>query len=213
MHGRIFYKHQLIKKLQANPDNILFIHIAKNAGTSLNTVPELLQLGHWRLQEIERMGVNLSNRTILCVTRNPYDRLLSAYYYFQHTSSQEQMTGYGYRRVSPEVQRYSDFREFVKSFSTFKYKYIWHFDTQSSYLFNTKKNYSIIYLPLEQLDEAYITFARKYNLPNLPHENRSRTGNRTRQRHYTEDIAQMVYDHYREDFENLGYSKESWVQY
>jgi chondroitin 4-sulfotransferase 11 len=60
--------------------NVIFIHIPKAAGTSISGAVYGRPLGHLRAADIRRIYPGLFRRLpVFAVTRNPWDRLVSAY--------------------------------------------------------------------------------------------------------------------------------------
>ena len=75
-------------KTNYSPKSPVFVHIAKNAGTSLlKANPALSHVGHLSLHGF------VGNSIILCIIRNPVERLLSAINYAKQTRSSYHETG------------------------------------------------------------------------------------------------------------------------
>lgn len=66
--------------------NILFVHIPKNAGTS---VCEYIQCGHGHkgIDVLRENKIKYPNALSLCIVRNPWDRIWSLYNYFNMKDS------------------------------------------------------------------------------------------------------------------------------
>lgn len=63
-------------------DGILFIHIPKNAGTSVANALEFKSTSHITASEILYQNpALLKNSFSFCIVRNPFERFLSLYYY------------------------------------------------------------------------------------------------------------------------------------
>lgn len=213
IYGLLFCKTQLNHKLKHSKyPSLYFIHIPKNAGTSIIAILTDNSAGHWRLSELEKLNVDIKHKQIIYVTRNPYDRLLSAYNYFLHTSEEKMMKTFGYKKINKEIQKYKDFKDFVLNIDNFKYKWVWHFDTQTSFILNTQDNYDLRQIRYESLQEDYAQLAEDYQLSPLPHKNKSRDTQKERQ-HYTKEIAQAVFKRFREDFELFEYREDSWKDF
>ena len=85
--GRVFYL-RLLHKFQTGiyrkevvETGILFFHVPKAAGTSvINALYRLDGYGHYRPEEAKAIDPELYSRLVkVCLVRNPYSRLLSAY--------------------------------------------------------------------------------------------------------------------------------------
>jgi hypothetical protein len=78
---------------------ILFIHIPKTGGNSFLTHPFYLEkivgLGHFESQKLDYTKNNYD--TIFTIVRNPYSRLISAYFYLKKRWNEK-----SYRLILPK---------------------------------------------------------------------------------------------------------------
>jgi len=89
--------------------NHMFIHIPKNAGTSICEALDLVDPGHYTYSQLEKMGL-LENKTLIyCVVREPLSRIVSTYNYIK--MMQENV---GYNPLS-WVTKYETLNDFVLS--------------------------------------------------------------------------------------------------
>ena len=94
-------------------EKILFIHIPKNAGTSVSIFLKNLnfkkpmrifrhpQIHHLYLDELEDK-ININEKISFAIIRNPFDRLVSYYHYSKKKN---------------RLAEYSSFKEFVLAFN------------------------------------------------------------------------------------------------
>ena len=93
----------------SHKDKLIFIHITKTGGTS---IVRALGMGYtlhrpWKTYEVECPDIWKTYHKFACV-RNPYDRLVSAYFYMLQLKKKEP------RRETPEYVKKYDFNEFIK---------------------------------------------------------------------------------------------------
>ena len=129
------------------------------------------------------------------VVRNPYDRLVSEYYFSQKY-----------------VKIYKDFEEFVrKALYLDLFTRVWlfdgHLETQTSYSINENKNFqSIDYIfKYENLNECF-QYLKSITSKNVTQHLRKSLERKKFQEYYTPELKQIVQEFYKEDFINFNYS-------
>lgn len=180
---------------------VLFIHVPKAAGMSITTSLYKKEIGHLKNKNYQKNSIKT-----LSVVRNPYDRLVSAYFFLK----QGGMNKYKADGVMSDYinNNFKDFDSFVRFYiSHERFGEYPHFLSQVSFLKNRKGKIDIDYIAkLESLESDINEFCNKYNENiELMHINMSER--KSYDEYYTEELKEIVYEKYKEDFELLGYSK------
>ena len=141
---------------------MIFIHIPKNAGTSIEDIAKEHDIGWGRFEDLPLYNdskINCSfwhnpepervyNRPAFCVVRNPYSRIISEYRY--STKDRNRST-----------KRFNDFiRNMFKELTSDPYKFDCHWVPQTYY---TRKCDHV--LKFENLVDDFGKLMRLYNLP------------------------------------------------
>lgn len=202
--------------------NTVFIHIPKCAGTTIEKMlgtctPEeyfnfkKVSIGsekslpqHFTYLELKSsLNIEWKNFFVFSVVRNPYDRLASEYTYRKNILSMNSNTELG------------DFSNFVTHLnmdrSTRSNVFQRHLETQSSFLKDETGNISsaIKIYKTENLKECMgtikditgVSFSNLYWSKKSPDIGSYKNL-------YTPEIKEIVYNFYKEDFDNFGYSSE-----
>jgi hypothetical protein len=181
--------------------NIYFTHIPKTAGSSM--IESLRNQGGGINICAGHMKFYPNNSIKIVSIRNPYDRLVSAYYFMLN----------GGCNVGPDkeiskylVENYNTFELFVHNFSTDKKLIEWcHFIPASTWVCNTLEHYDHI-IRYEHLADDWSKFCDIYHLQN--NLGWMRLGEH---KHYvslyTPEMVDVVKEFYHDDFVNLGYSE------
>lgn len=105
----LIYKKRMINSLRLwNDEEFLFIHIPKNAGTSVIQALGKKEIGHFTFDEIESFGVTISQKNIFTIIRDPIDRIISTYNYARKLKFENSTTKLDF------VARYKSVDDFVK---------------------------------------------------------------------------------------------------
>lgn len=94
---------------------IIFVHIPKAAGTSINDALYGRFMGHVRASDIQRWGSQqLRSLPSFAVTRNPWDRLVSAYRFIKRGSGVGgENSGRVWRAEQYRIPEFESFERFV----------------------------------------------------------------------------------------------------
>lgn len=207
--GRVFYLrllHQFqtgIYRKEVVATGILFFHVPKAAGTSvINELYGLDGYGHYRPAEAKAIDPSLYNRLVkVCLVRNPYSRLLSAYNFARSGGTSD---------VSVvAMERYKDM---PRDFETFVTKWLPHkslgeigvfFHLQTDFI---GEGIDAVF-KLEEISafESYVSSIVGTDFK-LPKKNFNSERNADYMRLYkTPEMYQVVNDIYERDFRVLGY--------
>ena len=198
-------------------DKITFIHIGKNAGTSISRILET----RFKIQEtgITHDGYHDIpaewRDNCFCVIRNPFDRLLSLYYF-----TIQKMRKLSSMRWSNTSFYEPQFRLLEKGFENFVVneaetcfytkpvnmdrKQLWSMKTQVSLLPMNRSNIQM--LRFENLQDDWKKLCGDQGLKHykLPRINTTRSDSAYRD-HYNEKMIEAVKKHWKEDIELGGY--------
>lgn len=199
---KYIYKLLFHKKL-SKKSNTLFIHIPKNAGTSvIKSNKEILYFGHLKISELIEYSYfkkeELEALNIFCILRNPYERFYSAYTYFLSDLEKQKNHPYFFYKIQKEILKYKNFEEFILNFNNFKYKNTYAFQAQNIFLSNNYKLH-INKIYLNNLEEDYNKVSSSLKLKKIKHENKSKKKLNYNEV-YTKKTAKIIYQTYKEDF-------------
>ena len=168
----------------------IFIHIPKNAGTSIET---FFANNSFRIQpnkhadifEIKRKFKNsYNNYRKFTIIRNPYDKMVSWYFYLKRN------LGENYDVI--------EFNEWIKDPSK-----LWHIDDPINYLKPQHEwiDKTVKVLKFENLNKELNKFFKiKINLPITNKSNHEYYLN-----YYNKESLNIIYDRYKEDFKKFNY--------
>lgn len=188
---------------------IVFVHVPKSAGTSINHALYGRFMGHMRAMDIQRWAPSdVRALPSFCVTRNPWERLVSAYSFAREGTGEGKLAG----MWRPERYRIPAFR----SFETFVKEWLVHQNlSRLDGVFRLQRDFicgqdnEILVDHVGRLDNLEPTrdFIRRHCgwAPEFAHTNRSRNI-RKYQDYYTPDLRDIVGNIYRDDIELLGYA-------
>jgi hypothetical protein len=210
----------------------LFVHIAKTGGTSVRAaLQRRMWADPWRIPmficsrmshlsghrlacKLPRHAKAIAAREMLphefyqslfkfCFVRNPWDLQVSSFHHI--------------RRERPHLlQGLDDFAAFIRYKLDPERPYQYHMDIsverQSDYVTDLHGNQIVDFIGrFERLEEDYAFILRRIGFAAalLP-QRRTAKDRRDYRQYYTDDIAQRVAMHYREDIERFGYRFDEW---
>jgi len=193
----------------------IFIHIPKTGGSSIAEpkyrsgqgalIPYLgsddyVQAGHIRAIGLKnRLQNNWDDYFKFAIVRNPWDRIVSLYYYFlQDPEKQKSMLG-------KEIVKLGSFKEFCHQMDNIDLDP--HFDTQISYLIDFEGNFLLDYVGhFEILEKEINLIAHKIGMPSvvLPHFRKSDHG--SYQDQFDDKTAEIIAVRYKSDIEAFNYN-------
>ena len=170
----------------------IFIHIPKNAGTSIETLFanssfRIQPYKHASIHEIKRKFPKLyDSHSKFTIIRDPYDKMVSWYFYLK--------TKVG------EKHKVVEFNDWVKD-----PQLLWHADDPIYFLDpqHTWIDDTVKVIKFENLNEDLNQFFEEEI--DLPIVNKSNHGHYLK--YYNKDSLDIVYDRYKEDFEKYNYKK------
>jgi len=174
---------------------INFIHIPKSAGSSF------LNLEGFN-DHFTYCGHNKAKSPSLCITRHPYDRLISAYVYLRRDGGGQNELDLGYQDI---LIRYKDFKDFVFSLKSDKLTdKIVHLAPMHTFVCDTGRIGCDYLFKVEKMGEID-QFLATFGMPPLS----SKVINTTHRNHYTHFLDRAVMGEinkvYAKDFELFDY--------
>ncbi|MDC0601603.1 sulfotransferase family protein [Aliiglaciecola sp.] len=210
--------HESKQKLRRNIDdreysyrpfdenNAIFVHVPKCAGVSIaKTLFGCLAGGHTTLDEYITVfePCNLTNYFKFTIVRNPWDRLVSAYFFLKKGGFGKKDRAWFER----ELSAYNSFDDFVKNWLSKDNIQKWHhFRPQYQYILNKHGKIKLDFVGfLENIDQDFDIIKNQIGLEvNLNESNKS-THNKYID-YYNEETKDIVAKVYAEDISLLGYN-------
>jgi len=191
---------------------IVFVHIPKAAGTSLSQLLYGRFLGHLRAADVKRWGSPAVRRLpLIAVTRNPWDRLVSAYRFVTRGGGVGPNAGAVWRPERYQGAQFETFERFAADWLSRRdiKKLDFVFQPQSTFVFDAKGRNLVEHVGrFEDLEPTWSFLeARLPGLPPFARSNRSGPAIDYRT-FYTPKLVDLVESIYSEDIERFGYSFE-----
>lgn len=187
---------------------IIFIHIPRTGGTSITRYVYGRRSGHFYASDIvEQLGLGVFNELVsFAVTRNPYDRLVSAYEYIKHKGGRE--GGVRFEREF-SLPAFADFESFVKDWLIYQNKEKVNMLFRPQYLFIFNYDLSAIVHNIFKLEDQskLKNFLGNFSIQ-TPFEEKLNSSKRVDIcNYYNLETKQLVYEFYKMDFNLLNYCK------
>lgn len=202
---KIQYKLDIVRRFPIwKKHNIIFIHIPKAAGVSVNNAIYGRPLGHFYAKDIKSIYPNaFMGLYTFSVVRHPINRLYSAYC-FAHKGGTNEM---GIKNKDYYINNpyFESFESFVRNWlskqdlnkvdGVFRPQYLYLFDKKNQLLVNN-------FFKLEEIEGCYDEISKKLGRPFLlGHNNKSDKG----ELNISKDLRELIYTLYKKDFELLDY--------
>lgn len=181
----------------------IFIHIPKAAGTSVYTsLFGEVKRNHIRLLYFEAYDASKFKRYFkFAIVRNPYDRLVSSYFYIKNKND----------LYTPMLEKYPTFSSFVKALKNSATKVelfkIPHFNSQFYFLADRHGKVGVDFIGhFENLENDYKVIASKLGISTkLDHHNKSK--HKPYSEYFDSELIRIVNEVYNDDFTHLGYDR------
>lgn len=182
----------------------VFIHIPKNAGTSVVDSLFGCDSRHVPWTEYDVANPKKFQRYFkFAFVRNPWDRVLSAYTFLSRGGMNEADAQWAAENIS----QFKTFESFVCEWVNERSIWEWvHFKPQHHWICDSRLKSKMDFLGrMESLDSDFQSVCHQLNLRReLPVRNRTRSSNYTEA--YTPRMAEIIRDAYRVDIELFNYS-------
>jgi hypothetical protein len=194
-----------------NEKKCIFIHIPKTGGTSIeqfikdNNKNTLLFIGvrnnrsmqHLTAYELKMLVPNIYKKYYkFSIVRNPYDKLLSEYYWNPSA----------YKNGTSKKDFLKKVTEIIKTKNYFENIYNDHFIPQYNFVFNKNKNRLLVNQLFKYEDLEWVGNYLKKKLKisrNFPYLNK----NNIEKENWNEEEKEIIYNLYKNDFLFFGYEK------
>lgn len=193
--------------------NILFLHVPKTAGSSLNHHP-ISQKIDCKIHPISEFGIwdkiteeNAQDYYKIAFIRNPWDRFVSLYFYFYNMQPNHWAYKYDHQTVQ-NIRRFKSFEDFCLNFNDFDeaqpFKKF-HFFNQSCWTHYKNKNIVDFLGKYENLDQDVASLQNIFEIPHepVPHTNQSDHGDY--KNYYNSRTRNVVAEIYKKDIEYFEY--------
>ena len=183
----------------------LYVHLPKTAGTSIALCCYGEDPWHFPLSHYNYLSTRYFKQLFkFTFVRNPYFRLLSAYKYSFKQAQEHPKTSVRF------VTKFESFELFVKEWLNQKNVYSHYFFLpQYKYICDQNKNIKVDYVgKFEDIGNDFSYVQKTLNITEaLPEVNKSPKRNVVE---YSDEIAELVYQVYKDDFDLFGYEKSSY---
>lgn len=181
----------------------LFVHVPKTGGNAIKT-SELFENSHYfSHSKITNIRNRIHHKVIsYSVVRNPYDRLVSAYFYLKNGGR-----SYYDKSMMKKLEPYKTFKQFVHNLD----KFITEIHIKPQFLFVTDHDGETILvdhiLKQETLNSDFTELQKKFgfrvrDLDVVNHSNH----NKDFEKYYDAETKRIVYQTYKRDFELFNYT-------
>lgn len=187
---------------------LIFVHVPKNGGTSINTAIYGRFMGHVRVRDIERVRPGLLEELpSLAVTRNPWARALSAWRFARRGASMAEgpQIRHAARYDRPEFASFERFvLDWLPGRDLDREDYV--FRPQSHFLLDRAGQTGVTHLGRIEKPESYLPFLEEtLGRPvEIGHVNRTGGGGHYREA-YTPEMRDAIAQCYAADLERFGY--------
>jgi hypothetical protein len=212
MIKKLYYKLITEDPYQDVNDNhrTIFIHIPKNAGTSIEEALFNTKIGHKTCKQFQaHNSKKFKSYWKFAIVRNPYDRLVSAFHFLKKGGFHEPDRIWSKKNIG----HIDDFEHFIDSLKDKKFAtkiMRWqHFQPQSFYLENLSNIIDVDHIGrFENLDNEFDLIKKHLNLNNkqIKHNNRSIRGDYGSY-YKNNEMKNVVQILYKKDFKNFGYKE------
>jgi len=185
----------------------IFVHVPKTAGKSISH-----SLFNWILgphMNILKFQLVFPKPTFdryfkFAFVRNPYDRLVSAFFYLKNSDPNSS----DYPWAKANLSRYDDFETFVTDWVTPQNILTWpHFKPQYRFICDVHDHVLVDFIGrYENLEQDFAIVAQKLQInAELQYRNRGQHRRRKYHTYYTEETKNIVAEVYERDFTILEY--------
>lgn len=155
---------------------------------------------------------NLKNFFSFAIVRNPYEKVLSSYFYWIRVGNSRNKSGLFYEFT----KKYPTFESFVLDYHNTQGPEVYQTSEYTQWKFITDDNNNIIIDfvgKFDNLEEDFKTVQllngiKEKDLFSLPHLNKS--NHDFWKTYYNDELAEIIYEKWEEDFINLKFDKYSY---
>ncbi|AZU60391.1 sulfotransferase family 2 domain-containing protein [Neobacillus mesonae] len=189
-------------------NKVILIHVPKVAGTAIFKSLNIKRTVHFHLTDYEREDpAKFQEFFKIGFVRNPWDRLVSAFFYLKKGGMKNKYDRYMQNKLSP----FNSFHDFVYALDRnnhFKNKIMneIHFKPQYLYLINTNGELDMDYIgSYENLEEGFKILKARLNKPEAVLNKFNLSNHKPYWKYYDEKMIKIVGDMYQKDIELFNY--------
>ena len=190
--------------------NLFFVHIPKNAGNSIRPIckkEHIKIISHNIRRRNKRLLAAHRKKKDLhafCISRNPYDRLVSAYHYLRAGGRNK----HDLRDSELFVNPYNGFKDFVLNGLAKAADKQLHFRPQTFWIMNEYGEPEIeTVLRQEKLQDDFNDFCSKVNIEKRKLEVTNKSNHQSWEKYYDAETKKIASEIYNDDFEYFKYDK------
>lgn len=190
--------------------NLFFVHIPKNAGNSIRPIckkEHIKIISHNIRRRNKRLLASYRVKKELhafCISRNPYDRLVSAYHYLLKGGRNKHDS----RDCELFIKPYNGFKDFVENGLKEASEKQLHLLPQVFWVLNDLGNPEVeTVLRQENLQNDFDDFCDYINLKHRILEITNKTDHQRWEKYYDAETREIAYEIYHEDFTFFNYEK------
>lgn len=187
---------------------VIFIHIPKNGGISVEKALFKEKVGHTRLQLFQQYDPDRFQEYYkFAFVRNPWDRLVSAYFFLK-AGGRNPVDAQFSKDFLSDFNSFEDFVLSLENKRNRKTVLNWlHFRPQLDFIVDKKGVISLDYIGrFEVLEKDFDVLSRRIGIAaSLSHENRSPRKKKYYE-YYSKSMVEIVSKIYKKDISALGYS-------
>ena len=189
-------------------DKIIYIHIPKCAGSSIERVSWLGGAGHVTYKHLQSK-YNMKDYFVFTSIRNPLDRLVSAYFHFVQyplKTNESENDQNCYRYIKEHYSKFENkklkgFPEFIMNFPEKFLTTINHFRPQRYFLENSKGNVQLDYvMKLDTLQNDFNIICDKLGKDREELRHAKKSEHLKYLDYYDNDLVDIAMHYYEEDF-------------
>jgi hypothetical protein len=180
----------------------LFIHVPKTGGNAIKNTKffkDSIYFFHTSINDVIRKGKKY--KSSYTIVRNPYDRLVSAFFYLQDGGMKNV---WDIKSMKKQQKYKNNFKEFVKNL----HKFIndTHYKPQYTFLSDENNNIKVTHiLKQESLNDDYIKLQQMYGYSPVSIKKINISNHEDYNQYYDEETKQLVKEFYQKDFKLLNY--------
>jgi chondroitin 4-sulfotransferase 11 len=187
---------------------VIFIHIPKNGGISVEKALFKQKVGHTRLQLFQQYDPDKFHEYYkFAFVRNPWDRLVSAYFFLK-AGGRNPVDAQFSKEFLSGLNSFEDFVLSLENKKNRKTALHWlHFRPQLDFIVDKKGVISLDYIGrFEILEKDFDVLSKRIGIAaSLSHENRS-PRKKQYYEYYSKTMVEIVSEIYKKDIMTLSYS-------
>ena len=190
--------------------NLYFVHIPKNAGNSIRPIckkENIKIISHnIRRRNKRLLAAHRAKKDLhaFCISRNPYDRLVSAYHYLLNGGRNK----HDLRDSELFVNPYNDFKDFVINGLQKASEKQLHFLPQVFWILNKQGDPEVeTILRQENLQNDFNDFCNRLNIDQRKLGVTNKSDHHAWEKYYDKETKEIAAEIYGEDFDFFNYKK------